>query len=135
MNRVQCVAFGKQWEQELKPLCEQIIDQPLKKTANEYDTMDFESDDFWVELKVRSGRYYPSQFSQWLLPYCKIQRAMEEKKTVVFVYYWTATKQMFIIQYDKQVFDGFRVDVPEWKQDKQLQVYVPRELWEEIEIV
>ena len=66
------------------------------------------------------------------MPYCKIQRAKEEKKKVFFFYYWISTKQMFAIQYDEKLFDSFTVDVPEWKDDKQLQIYIPRELWKEI---
>lgn len=132
MNRVQKVEFGTSWEMELMPRCMTAVGEDLKKTTNKYDTMDFEGESCYVELKVRTKQYWPCQFANWLMPYCKIQRAKEEKKKVFFFYYWISTKQMFAIQYDEKLFDSFTVDVPEWKDDKQLQIYIPRELWKEI---
>lgn len=137
MNRVECVKFGLSWEKELMPLCSQVLSEELIKTESEYDTMDFVSGNCWTELKVRGPWYYPQQFPTWLIPYCKIQRAMKEvkEKQVFFFYYWTSTKQLFVIEYDRKLFEQFLVDVPEWNRAKQLQVYIPRELWQEIEII
>ena len=133
MNRVQRVHFGKKYETLLHHLLEQVFQEKLMKTAEEYDSMDYEGESCWVELKVRANWYWPCQFKDWLLPYCKTQRAKKEEKNVYFVYYWTSTEQLFIIPYSS-AFDSYVVDVPEWKQDKQLQVYVPSHDWEEITI-
>ena len=133
MNRYQRVQFGKKYESILHPLLEDVFQEKLKKTAEMFDTMDFEGDSCWVELKVRSHIYHPSQFKDWLLPYCKTKKSYGSKN-VFFVYYWTSTKQMFIVPYSSQ-FDSYVVDVPEWKQDGQLQVYVPSHHWEEIKII
>jgi hypothetical protein len=134
MNRVECVKFGLSWEKELMPLCAKVLNEEFVKTSYEYDTMDFQGKDCWAELKVRGPSYYPCQFQSWLLPYCKIQRAMTEEKQVFYFYYWTSTKQLFVIEYNKELFDTFRVDCPEWKQDKQIQIWVPSQHWEEITI-
>ena len=128
------VQFGKKYESLLLPLLEQIFQEKLTKTKERFDTMDFEGDSCWVELKVRSHNYHPSQFKYWLLPYCKTTKEVYRSKNIFFVYYWTSTKQLFILPYSSQ-FDSYTVDVPEWKEDRQLQIYVPATDWEEIRIV
>jgi hypothetical protein len=72
--------FGKQGEEVVLPLVEMIIGESLTATEKFYDTMDAESENYWVEIKTRSKRYHwEDDFIQkegWLIPACKIKRAL-----------------------------------------------------------
>ena len=132
--RQQRVDFGLAMEKELKPLIEQVVDEPLVKTGNTYDTMDFVGEKCLTELKVRNKNHHPERYESWLLPYCKVKRASTEEKDVFFFYYWTSTGELFVLPYDSEVFSKFKPYVPEFHADQQLHVKIPRKLWEKITI-
>ena len=90
--------------------------------------MDFTSPSYFVELKTRSSTYHPTDYSTWLLPSCKgteaEKNAANQKKTVFF-YYWATTQELYLLEYEKTLFDSFHKDIPPWHADHQEHFYVP----------
>lgn len=118
--------YGITQEQKLKPLLEAFVGETLTKTRHRYDIMDFVSDSFLVELKSRSLRYHPDDFSTWLLPVCKGEEAKKNKnKTVLFFYHWATTDQIFVLEYNQDLFATFHKEIPEWHLEKQEHYFVP----------
>lgn len=129
-------AYGTKWEQTLKPLLETVLEEPLTKTKQTYDLMDFTSDSFFVELKCRSPIYHPEDFKTWVIPSCKIREASKhpDKKTIFF-YYFSSTDQLFMIEYNEEIFNTFTQAVPSWHADKQEHHFCPAEEFTYVEFV
>lgn len=131
--------FGKLGEEEVLPLVEMILGENLTPTEKFYDTMDAVSDNYWVEIKTRSDRYHWEQdFIEkegWLIPACKIDRAMSEEKKCCFYYYWKSDKSLWELEFSPEKIEGLVPRVPGWHSDKQLHYYIPRERWTLIEFV
>ena len=88
--------------------------------------MDFESPTYFVELKSRSPKYHPADFEGWLLPCCKGEEAKKNKhKKTLFFYYWQITNELYVLEYDEKLFEGFEREVPSWHKEKQEHYYVP----------
>jgi len=131
--------FGKLGEEEVLPLIEMILGENLTPTEKFYDTMDAVSDNYWVEIKTRSDRYHWEQdFIEkegWLIPACKIERALNETKQCCFYYYWKSDKSLWELEFSPKKIEGLVPKVPGWHSDKQLHYYIPRERWTLIEFV
>ena len=125
--------FGRLHELLLKPIIESAIDEKMTKTPTQYDKFDFESENFWIEVKSRAPPYTSESFSDWYLPVCKGLRAEQEKKRTLFFYYWAKDEKLFFIEYDRKVFDGFKTEVPHKHPDNQLHYKIPKSEWTEIE--
>jgi hypothetical protein len=128
--------LGLYYEIKLKPALEKAVGVQLTKTAEDYDCMDFEGSDVFVELKTRTDKYHYSQsFIQkdgWILPSCKIQRAIAEVKKgkrVVFFYFWMAGKTLWRWDFKLEDVAGIDEKYPEWHQDQQKQAYVKEKFW------
>lgn len=128
--------LGLYYEKILKPALERSMGEELVKTAEDTDTMDFVGKTCFVELKTRGDQYHYSQsFIQkdgWLLPSCKIQRAVDETKRgkkVVFFYFWRAGKSLW--RWDFKLDDIKDIDqkYPVWHIDQQKQAYVKEDKW------
>ena len=130
--------FGKQGEGLVLPMVEMIIGESLTPTEKFYDTMDAESDNYWVEIKTRSKTYHwEDDFIQkegWLIPACKIQRALAEtEKKVCFYYFWKSDSTLWELEFTPDKIVGLEPRVPGWHKEKQLHYYIPQERWTLIE--
>lgn len=128
--------LGLYYETILKPALEQSIGEVLVKTEDERDTMDFESQNYFVELKTRSDQYHYSQSfikkDGWLLPSCKIRRAREEVargKKVVFFYFWKAGKSLWRWDFSEEGCLDALEKYPEFHLDRQQQTYIKEHHW------
>ena len=131
--------LGLYYEQVLKPTLEKVIGEPIQKTESETDTMDFYSEHFFLELKVRSDSYhYTQEFIKrdgWIVPTCKIMRAIEETKKgkkVLFFYFWMAGKSLWCYEFNERDLSEMKDKYPEWHRDHQQQTYIPESLWKRI---
>jgi len=128
--------FGYHYEQILKPKIEEILGEAVDKTSEETDMMDFFGESYFAELKTRGDQYHYSQWfikkDGWLIPTCKIRRAIEEVregKKVVFFYFWTAGKSLWMWEFKEEDLRDTLDCVPSWHQDHQRQSYVMEHHW------
>lgn len=128
--------LGLYYEKVLQPALETAVGETLVKTAEERDTMDFEGETCFVEVKTRSDQYHYNQpfikNDGWLLPFCKIVRARQEVKKgkrVVFFYFWKAGKSLWRWDFSEEGCLGAKEEYPPWHQDKQKQVYIKEQHW------
>ena len=128
--------FGLYYETILKPSLETAVGEPLLKTFMGLDTMDFEGETCYVELKTRGDQYHYTQSfikkDGWLLPSCKIHRAREEVKKgkkVVFFYFWTAGKSLWRWDFNEEGLLDCKEEYPEWHHDKQKQTFIKEHHW------
>lgn len=131
--------FGKSAEKDIKPYLEFLLGEELTKTESAYDTMDFVSENYFIELKTRTVRYHwdtPLIHKEgWLIPACKIDRARKEKKKVLFFYFWKSDNSLWELEYSPEAFADLEPAIPSWHADKQLHYYVPQDRWRLISIM
>jgi len=131
--------LGLYYEMVLKPALEKAVGEPLVKTSEDLDTMDFEGKTCFVELKSRSDQYHYSQWfikrDGWILPTCKITRArqeVKEGKKVVFFYFWKAGKSLWRWDFSEEGLADCKEEYPQWHQDQQKQTYVKEHNWTKV---
>lgn len=131
--------WGLYYERCLLPLLQQSVGEVLTKTAEETDTMDFESTNYFIELKSRSDQYHFSQEfikkKGWLLPTCKIKRAIQEVKKgkkVVFFYFWRAGKSLWRWDFNEDDLKECIHEYPSWHRDLQEQTFVKENCWKRV---
>lgn len=131
--------FGKQGEAEVLPLIEAVIGELIRPTEKHYDTMDGESDNFWIEVKTRTSAYHYTdaviEKEGWLIPACKIERAKIERKRVRFYYFWRKDNSLWELEFSPEVIADLKPRVPYFHKDKQLHYYIPGSRWTRIEFV
>lgn len=129
--------FGKLGEEEVLPLVEMILGENLTPTEKFYDTMDAESENYWVEIKTRSKTYHwqdKIMKEGWLIPACKIQRALAEtEKKVCFYYYWKSDSSLWELEFKPILVADLVPRIPPWHKEKQLHYYIPQDRWTQIE--
>lgn len=113
-------------ESQLKSVLEYKFVDTLVKTG-QYDTLDYEGERCFVEIKSRTNRY--DQYPTTMIQQSKFDYARKQTKPVYFVFAFT--DGVYYIQYNSEVFDTFesgyfqrpgRID----KIDKrQVYVYIP----------
>ena len=96
-------------EKRLHPFLEIAIGEKMSKTVSRYDSVDFESPQWYVELKARSKQNATNPitsktYATWLLPTCKSKMI---DKNLVFFYYYEGDDTLFYIVYDQEQFDTF----------------------------
>lgn len=131
--------LGLYYEMVLKPALEKAVGEPLTKTKEEMDCMDFEGRTCFVELKTRSDQYHYSQSfikrDGWILPTCKIVRArkeVKEGKRVFFFYFWLAGKSLWQWDFSEGGLLDSLEKYPEWHQDYQKQTYIKERHWKRV---
>ena len=107
-TKAEDIKLGLQSEDEVKHHLEMITGCPLTKTHNTFDTMDFEGDGCWIELKTRlwtpagaivnHNTYSTTIFS--LVKGMDAHKRVKAGKRVYFafrfadgIYYWVFSKQ------------------------------------------
>lgn len=131
----QTASFGARFEVYLKPMLEQALSEPLTKTAQLYDIMDYTSESWDVELKTRGYNYSPNSFATWLLPQCKGLHALQSSKPTIFFYYFPSVDRLFYLIFDETKFNEYEVRVPPENLYHQLHYYSKKEDWTEITMV
>jgi hypothetical protein len=119
-------AAGIAIESDLKSMLEFKFVDKLIKTGR-YDTLDYEGERCFVEIKSRTNRY--AQYPTTMIQQSKFDYARKQTKPVYFVFAFT--DGVYYIQYNSEVFDAFesgyfqrpgRID----KTDRrQVYVYIP----------
>jgi hypothetical protein len=88
--------YGKKKEAELLDRIGEDLKEPITPTENRYDTKDYISDNYNIELKSR--RYYDcNKYSNWLVPCNKFLTT--EKKLVVY-YHWEKDDTLWRYDYN-----------------------------------
>jgi len=128
--------YGLEGQRIVKPLIENHIGEPIVFTSATYDTMDAESDSYWIEIKRRTEKYHWAQpkilKEGILIPACKIRRAQTEKKSVRFYYYWDSDESLWYWDYNEKDLEGLKPRVPAFHVDKQEHYYLPQRVWSSV---
>ncbi len=122
--------FGWSKELDLKPRIEGAVEEEITKTATRYDSADFISNTYVIELKSRrkydrKGNLVTSKtYDTWLLPVCKGD-IQTDGKDLLFLYYFEGDDTLWYALYDKELFDTFYQERPSFHPTGQLHWYVP----------
>lgn len=131
--------FGWKCEKVLHPILEEILDEPLQKTSNRFNTIDFRGAYWRPELKSRptiderGKKQDSSTYCDWLVPTCKEVLAKTlENGEVIFFYFWEGDNTLWYIRYDSDIFKGIRREIPYFSNQEHF--YIPKELFTQVEI-
>lgn len=129
--------FGWRKENELKSTLETHLGEQLEKTTWRYDSIDFTSPSWVVELKSRlrldkhGEPQMPTSFKTWLLPVTKVEAAKGTPLRARYYYYWDFDQSLWYLDHDAADWDTFVMGVPTWHNEEHY--WVPRELWKPVE--
>lgn len=129
-------AKGIEAQEFLKSVIEEHLGEEITGTPYVYDTMDFTSENYCIELKRRFKPYNPSDWFMkdgWLIPACKIFRAREESRKTRFYYYFDSDESLWYWDYNQEEADKCMCKVPKNHRDNQLHYYLPQTLWKLIQ--
>lgn len=101
--------------------------EELKETPTLYSIFDWESENYLIELKSRTGQYTAESFDTWLLPCCKADFATDKKK--VFFYFWSNGHKLYRLDYDSEKFATYQRGKP-WGSDQE-HLFIPKSEWSE----
>jgi len=127
---------GKEGEDIVKVILQNYLGELLVKTEKENDTLDFETESRWIEIKRRLPPYNSTDkyFTEGaLLPFCKFIRAFEEKKPVFFYYYFDADETLWELEFKPEFFELFKPFVLRNHSTNQVHVTVPKSFWKQID--
>lgn len=132
--------FGWKCEKVLHPILEEVLEEPLVKSSNRFNTIDFKGAYWKPELKSRPavderGRHQDSTtYSEWLVPTCKeaLAKSLNGEGEVVFFYFWEGDNTLWYISYDSEVFKTIRRETPFWTSQEHF--FIPRELFTQVEV-
>ena len=120
--------FGWQKEQDL--LTRMETDQGLKmyKRQERFSVLDFDTSkrNHFVELKSRTTKHWRQNVGEWFVPSCKVKN-LNPKQSLTLYYYWANDDTLWRLDYDAQLFAGFREQVPEHHTERHL--YIPDSVW------
>jgi hypothetical protein len=129
--------FGWKCEQYLKPVLEEILDEPLTKTSNRYNSIDFVGSYWRPELKSRpaiderGNKQDSTTYKTWLVPTCKEKMAATIDGEVIFFYFWEGDNSLWYCVYEKDKFSKINRDVPWFSQQEHF--WIPKDLFEKVE--
>jgi hypothetical protein len=129
--------FGFAKETELQPRVESALEESVKKNKPRYEQFDYESDNWYIELKSRRAKdkhgrpLLPDSNDTWLLPTSK--RPKKADKETVYFYYFEADNSLWYVVYDEETFADIPADVPYWHPTGQEHWYIPKNLWTKID--
>ncbi len=136
MSITQRHLFGWKCEKYLHPILEEILDEPLVKTSNRYNTLDFKGAYWRPELKSRPkyderGKYQDSNtYESWLVPTCKGVEL--DNGQVIFFYFWEGDNTLWYCSYSQDSFkDVFRA-IPPWSHQEHY--WIPKEMFVQAQV-
>lgn len=125
--------FGAANEKLLHPILEKLHGQEFRHTIDSRDTMDYVSTNYWVEIKTRKQTFSHTdeviKKEGWLLPFCKIERALNERKKVLFYYYWKKDRSLWVWNFEETAAKTLKSFVPHFHAVGQKHVAVPADWW------
>lgn len=135
------VTYGYEGEDKLTSAISQCLGEQVIKTASAFDSMDFGSPTYFVELKRRGldWTYHDTKIKEegWFMPSCKVIKGWEEiskGKRVFFFYFWSFDKTLW--SYEMSATDFTQKDdhfVPKNHYDTMLHVTIPQDKWTFVE--
>ena len=137
--------FGWKCEKILHPILEEVLQEPLTKTSNRFNSIDFKGSYWTTELKSRPkiderGQPQDSErFNTWVLPCCKVvlpetQELVDDSEIdgeIAFFYFWEGDNSLWFCRYNKQKFETYLRGVPVWHTQEHF--FIPRRDWERID--
>ena len=75
------------------------------KKLSEFHPLDFEGDNYFLEVKTRTNKY--NQYPTSLIPASKINYCKKQNKETYFIFVFT--DDIYYIKYDEQLFKNFEV--------------------------
>lgn len=85
--------FGKAKEIELLERIQKNLGEPITPTENQFDTKDYTSANYHIELKSRQN-YDSNKYDYWFLPVAKINNRTLTKQLVIS-YYWAGDDSLW----------------------------------------
>ena len=134
--------FGWLKEAELKPRLEAILGERLVKTAQRYDSIDFVSRSYVVELKARRKERIDEKtkaiipvdsnsYVSWLLPVRKVEAAqLAGHRRGVFFYYYEGDGTLWQCWEDEVDWKLVYSAVPKYHHEEHY--YVDKDLWAQV---
>jgi hypothetical protein len=122
-------AFGLPLEAILQPVLEDNLGYPLTKTASEFDTVDFTSEERYAELKCRRPHHEKEDYNLWIFPMCK---TLCKDKPVSIFYYWSKDKTLYRVDYDEDSWFANKYNKGMPTGSNQNHWWVPRQLWTQV---
>ena len=114
---------GWKYEEELFPKLQELFDEPLVKTPDRFNLHDWTTESHLIDLKTRFAPITEDTYPEWNAPVCKFY---DSDKEIVCFYYFEATKNLFYIIYDKDLFATFKKF---YNRNGQLTYDIPRAAW------
>ena len=131
--------FGWNCEKILHPILEEILDEPLTKSSNRFNTIDFSGKYWKPELKSRPkyderGKFQDSNtYKEWLVPTCKEKTALElTDGEVVFFYFWEGDNSLWYCSYDFEKFSTIRREIPFFSNQEHF--YIPKDFFTKLDV-
>ena len=118
--------FGWRLEERLKPKLDELFGESVKKIEGRYSTYDFETSDYFIELKSRRAPVTEDTYVDWLVPACKFKCA---DKLVVCFYYFEATQSLYYIIFCPSQFSRYKITP---NRNSQLTYHIPKDDWTKV---
>jgi len=130
------IEYGLRYEPILLPVIAKALNDTIVKTDYVFSLMDFQGEQTWSELKVRSKDYShqdPCMKEGWLIPAGKMIWAchkVSEGYDVWFFYLWERDSSLWAYKFHPHDTTVFKVGVPNNHADNQLHYWIPPDKWE-----
>lgn len=130
------IAFGLRYEPLLMPVLCKTLNDTIKKTDYCFSLMDFEGEETWSELKVRSSDYSHTDECMkegWLIPAAKMiwaSHKLSEGKDIYFFYLWERDGSLWSYKFHPADMNKFKIGVPNNHAENQLHYWIPVKEWE-----
>jgi len=99
--------YGWQKEVELQGRLEELFGEPISKTSDRYNTHDWTTSNYLIDLKCRLPPLTENSYPDWDAPVCKFYEP-EDGRQVVCFYYFEASGNLFYIIYDHDLFATYK---------------------------
>ena len=129
-------AYGKKNEDIIQHFLPLIYGEAFRHTTAEKDELDFVSENYWVELKTRKPTYSwcddVIKREGFLMPHCKLIRALNERRATKFLYYWKKDHSLWEWSFTEDAAKSLKPFVPHFHYTKQVHVNIPFDWWKRI---
>jgi hypothetical protein len=125
--------IGKEAVQIVLPMIQENLGECFTATKERFNTLDLESESYWVEVKSRCPPYHPAHpklADGWLIPTCKIERAKKESKQTFFFYFFWEDGSLWKYRFKPEDFQGLIPKKP-WPSNQDHYV-LPQAYWERV---
>lgn len=132
--------FGWACEKILHPILEKVLQEPLVKTSNRFNNIDFRGAYWLPELKSRpsiderGNKQDSKSYLSWLVPTCKetIAKNLGDTGELIFFYFWQGDNTLWYCKYDEALFSKIQRDIPVFSNQEHF--WIPREYFTQVKI-